>query len=387
MTWIHKQRGRDPGAGAARLRTRLEAGTLTIGIEGRLDTWNTGRLWREIPGALQARGGERVIVDASGVDYCDLSGIALLLRLCGPLSGAPERPCEIRGLRPQYRRLVDLFGTAPLRPDGRGKGRHVGFVEDLGAAAFRFRDQVHALISFLGETTLALARAFLHPQSVRWRDTLVVAESAGVNALPLIALISFLIGLIMAFQSAIPMRQFGAEIYVANLIGLSMVRELGPLMTGIVLAGRSASAFAAELGTMRVNEEIDALTTMGLDPVRYLVVPRMVAAVAMTPFLTVFADLIGVAGGSIVLLSLGYPLVTYLDQVQSAVDYVDLLGGLFKALVFGLTISGIGCMRGLQTGTGASAVGESTTLAVVSGIVLIVVLDGIFSVLFYYLGI
>jgi phospholipid/cholesterol/gamma-HCH transport system permease protein len=222
---------------------------------------------------------------------------------------------------------------------------------------------------------------------VRWKDAFLVAETAGVNALPVIALIGFLMGLIMAFQAAIPMRQFGAVIYVANLVGLSMVRELGPLMTAIVLAGRSGSAFAAELGTMKVNEEIDALITMGLDPVQFLVVTRIFAAVIMTPLLTLFADFIGVMGGSIVLLSMGYSIDTYLRQIFSMVTYVDLLGGLFKSIVFGVLVANIGCLRGLQTEMGASAVGDSTTRAVVGGIVLIVVTDGIFSVIYYYLGI
>ena len=186
-------------------------------------------------------------------------------------------------------------------------------------------------------------------------------------------------GLIMAFQAAIPLRQFGAELFVANLIGLSMLRELGPLMTAIILAGRSGSAFAAELGTMKVREEIDALKTMGLDPVRFLVVSRVVAAVFMTPLLTIFADLLGLIGGSVVMLSLGFPLITYFHQVQYAVTYGSLVGGLVKAFVFGILVAGIGCLRGLQTQTGATAVGESTTRAVVSGIILITITDGIFS--------
>jgi phospholipid/cholesterol/gamma-HCH transport system permease protein len=193
--------------------------------------------------------------------------------------------------------------------------------------------------------------------------------------------------LIMGFQAVIPMRQFGAEIFVADLVGLAILRELGPLMTAIVLTGRSGSAFAAELGTMKVNEEIDALNTMGLDPVRFLVVSRVIAALAMTPLLTIFSDLIGVMGGSLVLRSLGYPFVTYWNEVLSAVSYMDFLGGLVKSLVFGITIAGIGCLRGLQTKIGATAVGESATRAVVSGIVLIVIIDGVFSVVYYYLGI
>ena len=191
----------------------------------------------------------------------------------------------------------------------------------------------------------------------------------------------------MAFQAAIPMRQFGAEIFVADLIALSTLRELGPLMTAIVMAGRTSASFAAELGTMKVNEEIDAMTTMGLDPVKFLVVTRVLAMLVMMPLLTIFANLLGIIGGSVVLLSLGYPLTTYIDRIIYSADYIDLLGGLLKSLAFGLIVAGIGCSSGLQTKTGASAVGVSTTKAVVSGFILIILTDGLFSVVYFYLGI
>jgi phospholipid/cholesterol/gamma-HCH transport system permease protein len=227
----------------------------------------------------------------------------------------------------------------------------------------------------------------IRPWTIRWKDVVRVTEAAGVNALPIVALLSFLIGLVTGFQAAIALRIFGLDIYVAFMVAIGMLREMGPLMTAVILAGRSASAFAAELGTMKVNEEIDALKTMGLDPVRFLAVSRVLPATLVTPLLTIFANLFGLMGGWVVMLSLGYPTVTYLREVGEAVTYVDLLGGLFKAMVFGVLVAAAGCMRGLQTRSGPRAVGESTTNAVVSGIVLIVVADGIFSVVYYYLGI
>jgi phospholipid/cholesterol/gamma-HCH transport system permease protein len=239
----------------------------------------------------------------------------------------------------------------------------------------------------VGQITRALIHAFFHPVSVRWKDALLTAERSGVNALPIVTLISFIVGLVMAFQSAMPMKMFGAEIYVANLIGIAMVRELGPLMTAIILAGRSGSAFAAEIGTMKINEEIDALSTMGLDPVRFLMVPRIIAAVFITPLLTIFSNFVGIMGGSIVLLSMGYPAVTYYSQVVSFVTWIDFTGGLVKCFVFGILIAASGCIRGIETQSGPGAVGASTTSAVVTGITLIAVFDGIFSVLFYCLGI
>ena len=249
------------------------------------------------------------------------------------------------------------------------------------------RDNERAAFYFIGETASALGYAFTHPHRVRWKDVWYTCEQVGANALPIVALISFLLGVILAFQAAVPMRQFGAEIFVADLVGLSILRELGPLMTAILLAGRSGAAFAAEIGTMKVNEELNALTTMGLDPVRFLVVTRILAALLMVPLLSLFADLIGVLSGGLTMLSFNIPIVTYLKEVDSIVDLKDVLAGLVKTPVFAILIAGIGCLRGLETQTGASAVGISATRAVVSGIVLLVVVDGIFAVIYYILDI
>ena len=294
---------------------------------------------------------------------------------------------SIHGLEAKFRGLLDIYGQVSNETSAGLHREPLSLVEQVGCAGLGIWQDVRILIAFIGELSVGLLDAAMHPHRIRWKDALVTAERAGVNALPIIALIGFLLGLIMAFQAAIPMRQFGADIFVANLIGLSMLRELGPLITAILLAGRSASAFAAELGTMKVREEIDALTTMGLDPLRFLAVPRVLAAVAMTPLLTVFANLFGLIGGAVVMISLGFTVTTYVNQILLGIHLGDLLGGLFKSVVFGLLVAAIGCLRGLQTKTGASAVGISTTRAVVSGIVLIAIADGVFAVVYYYLGI
>ena len=242
-------------------------------------------------------------------------------------------------------------------------------------------------IVFIGETAAALLYALRHPGTIRWRDVWRICERVGADALPIVALISFLLGVILAFQSAIPMKKFGAEIFVADLIGLAMLRELGPLMTAILLAGRSGAAFAAEIGTMTVNQEVDALTTMGLDPVRFLVTPRIIAALLMTPLLTLFADLISLVGGAMTLQSFSIPWVTFVHEVESIVDFADFMAGFVKSFVFAILIAGIGCLRGLQTAAGASAVGDAATRAVVSGIILLVVVDGVFAVIYFVLDI
>ena len=370
---------------SATVQTSLNAeGTATFILAGWLDACSVRAVWEECRTFLCTHRTHRVIVEAGGVTYCDGAGVAMLLdlqRIAGPTK------VEIKNLPDNFRHLLRLFAPEDFEPAPRPRHRPVCFPEQVGCAAMSLWHDLRVLVSFVGELAAALGVALRNPRRIRWRDALLVAENAGVNATPIVALISFLIGLIMAFQSAVPMRQFGAEIYVADLVALSMLRELGPLMTAIILAGRSGSAFAAELGTMKVNEEINALTTMGLDPVRFLVVTRVLAAVVMTPLLTLFANLMGLVGGAVVFLSLDFPLVTYGQQVVGAVHLGDLVGGLMKSLVFGVLVAGIGCLRGLQTATGASAVGLSTTRAVVSGIVLIVLADGLFSVIFYQLGV
>lgn len=361
-------------------------GAIELRLGGWLDAHTTSRIWPQCLQALRERPDQQVTVDASAIEYCDGAGIALLIDLQRPPHGSPQR-VTVRGLPEKFQPLLQMFSPDDFKECRRVPPKPVHLPNQVGEAAFLLSRDIAALVGFIGELAAALAAAARHPRSVRWSDALLAAENAGVNALPIVALISFLIGLIMAFQSAIPMSQFGAEIYVADLVSLSMLRELGPLMTAIILAGRSGSAFAAELGTMKVNEEINALTTMGLDPVRFLVVTRVIAAVVMTPLLTLFSNFMGLAGGAVVFLSFDFPLITYVQQVLAAVEMHDLLGGLAKAFVFGILVAGVGCLRGLQTRTGASAVGLSTTRAVVSGIVLIVLADGVFSVVFYYLGI
>jgi len=360
-------------------------GTLKLTIGGRLDAETTGTIWRRAVETVQSQNSRDVIVDASGIEYCDGAGIALLVQL-GETQNRKGAKFEISGLRPEFTDLLhDSASNFPT--EIKRKSQRESIAEEIGHNTVEVWRDIQALVSFVGELSVGLVHALVHPRSVRWRDALTIAETAGVNALPIVALVSFLMGLIMAFQAAIPLRQFGAQLFIANLIGLSMLRELGPLMTAVILAGRSGSAFAAELGTMKVREEIDALKTMGLDPVRFLIVTRVIAAVCMTPLLTIFADLMGLIGGFVVMRSLGFPLVTYYHQVQYAVSYGSLVGGLVKSFVFGILVAGIGCLRGLQTGTGATAVGQSTTSAVVSGIILITITDGIFALIYYYLGV
>lgn len=367
------------------VRRSSDGDTLTLIMSGRWDSDTTGKWWQRGQQILTEGKPRRLVIDASGVSYCDGAGVAFLIDL-QQLQIRTGGDAAIQGLREEVRRLLDIYGRISIeRPPSRRR-EPLSIIEQVGKATVELWRDLNSLLNFVGELAVMLLRAARHPRLVRWQDAWLAAEQSGVDALPIIALIGVLLGLILAFQSAIPMRRFGADIFVANLLGLAMLREMGPLITAIILAGRSGSAFAAELGTMKVREEIDALRTMGLEPVRFLVLPRVIAAVGMTPVLTLFANLFGLIGGAIVMRSMGYPLVTYVNQVLSDVTVRDLMGGLLKSFVYGIVVAAIGCLRGLETKTGASAVGQSTTSAVVSGIVLIAVVDGLFAVVFYALG-
>ena len=334
-----------------------------------------------------AQQSSRLQLDLDEVNYLDTAGAVCILRFKTHFSSLGFTDVSIKPACPEHDAILKTTHTLLENAGPTPRPSPLPFIEQQGEKTTRAMAGAKEFITYIGEITWALFLSLRSPRSIGWKDTLSVAEKAGVNALPIVALISFIVGLVMAFQAAIPMRMFGAELYVANLIGISMVRELGPLMTAIVLTGRSASAFAAELGTMRINEEIDALAVMGIDPIRYLVVPRVIATAFITPLMAVFSNLMGMIGGAIVITSLGYPIISYYNQIADFVKWNDFAGGLIKCFVFGLLIAITGCIRGYQTQSGSSAVGESTTSAVVTGIILIAVCDAVFSIVYFYLGV
>lgn len=369
---------------AAAPAARLTVVPGEVRLSGQLDAAGTAAVWAQVALPPPAPGG--VTVDATGVTYCDGTGIALLVRF-RLLALQAGRELRIVGLNDQLARLVAGFDPRVAAAIQRPAARAVPFRERVGCAAHDLGRDLVEVLSYAGELLTQLALALRHPRRLRLRDFLLIVQAAGVEALPIAMLVGFLLGLILAFQAAVPLKLFGADIYVASMVGVAIIRELGPLMTAIVLTGRSGSAFAAEIGAMQVNDEIDALVTMGLEPVRVLAVPRVLAGTLVAPLLTVFTNLAGLCGGLLVMLAMGFPAVVFVNQVQQYVSYGDFLGGLFKAVVFGFLIAATGCLRGLQTGEGAGAVGRATTRSVVSGIVLIAVADGIFAIVFYCLGI
>ena len=364
--------------------SRDDSGTLRIILQGRLDSSRTGTLVRQTRAALDAHAD--VIVDATGVAYCDVAGVAYLLDL-RQRQDAAGRKLEIVGLKAEFTRLLDLFDADALVTAEARAASRPPLVERIGRETVAALRGAGEMLSFLGEVTVTSVRSIFRRQKIRWSDTFMVAEAAGIRALPVISLMGLILGLIVAFQGAIPLKRYGGEVLVADMVVLAMFREMGPLFTAIILAARSSSAFAAELGTMKINEEVDALKTMGLDPVPFLVMPRILAGVLVAPLLTVVTNIMGLVGGGIVFLFLGFTPVTYMERLLLRGSAKDFAGGLFRALIFGILIAGIGCLQGLRTGRGARAVGASTTGAVVSSIVAIILADGLLAVVYFKLGI
>ncbi|MGL4209743.1 MAG: MlaE family ABC transporter permease [Candidatus Adiutrix sp.] len=337
------------------------------------------------PKSVLPPSGKNIIFNLSALTALDLNGAAQLLTAINAVrqSGVSV---STESLPAHFVTIFDLASQA-LKSSTASPSPKLSFFADFGRSVLAVKDDFYALSSFTGELLVELWRTVTGRNKVPWAHVFNIAETAGVNALPIVSLVSGLVGLIIAFQAAMLMKLFGAEIFVADLVGFSIIRELGPLIAGIMLAGRSGSAFSAELGAMKVAEEVDAIVTMGLSPVRELALPRVLASCATTPLVTIIASFIGIAGGSIVLLAMGYPLSLYWEQALSRVTMSTYLIGLGKSFIFGFTLAAVGCQRGLAAGDGPGAVGQATTSGVVANIVLIAILDSLFAVMFYVLGI
>ena len=284
------------------------------------------------------------------------------------------------GLPNGVNRLIGLATAVPEKKTGTPSAPSP-WLARLGLASMALFEASVAFARFVGDATLALLRFVRGKANFRWVDLFGIVQDCGPSALPIVTLISFLVGLILAFMGAVQLKSFGAQVYVADLVAIAATREMGCLMTGIIMAGRTGAAFAAQLGTMRVNEEIDALTTMGIPVMDFLVLPRMVALILMMPLLTVYSDLLAIMGGAFVgvsMLDLG--LVEYMDRTAQALTLTNFFLGVIKGSVFGVLVALSGCLRGMQSGRSAAAVGLAATSAVVTAIVLIVVAEGIFAV-------
>lgn len=286
------------------------------------------------------------------------------------------------------KRMVELAETVPEKKGAHSASIRTPLIARVGGAAISYAQSMGEVVSFIGAVAIALGRFILRRARYRRVDLMVAIQDCGANAFGIVTLISFLVGTILAFMGAVQLEQFGASIYVADLVGIGMARDMGAMMTAIIMAGRTGAAFAAQLGTMKVTQEIDALNTMGISPMEFLVLPRVLALILMMPLLCFYSDLMGVVGGAVVGSGvLGLSFTTYFRETFHAVTLGDVLGGVFKSSVYGVIIAISGCLRGFQCGSNSSAVGDAATSAVVTGIVFIVVACGAFALVFNILGI
>jgi len=361
----------------------VQASVLTIA--GRLDSGSFLQAWEQSVEPCRRNVPRKLLVDVSAMDYCDGAGLGLLSELRRIVASSHGK-FELAGVREEHRRLLAMSELTDPDAALRRPARE-GIILTLGRFAAEVMGDIRQIITFIGELLATLVWMARHPRRLRLGDMLATAEKAGANATGVVCLLGFLVGLILAFQTAGPLAVYGVQPMIPTIVSIAVVREMGPLITAIILAGRSGSAFAAEIGTMKVTEELNALKTLGLEPVQFLVVPRVLAALIVTPVLTAFNILMSIIGAYIVMAALGYSLSFYINQVMGAVGLGDFISGIFKGLIFGLIVAGIGCLRGMQTRSGPGAVGDSTTRAVVSGIVLTIVADAVLGVLFYYLHI
>jgi phospholipid/cholesterol/gamma-HCH transport system permease protein len=339
---------------------------------------------REIAAAPAPR---QVRFETSDLGRWDSSLVALV-------AGATEAcrahgiEADLAGLPAGLRRLVELAEAVPEKEGARARPARPPLLERVGLSTYQFVDDASDFLSFLGAVAVALARFVTGRARDRPIDLMTAIQDCGASAFGIVTLISFLVGVILAFMGAIQLQQFGASIYVADLVGIGMVRDMGAMMTAIIMAGRTGASFAAQLGTMKVTQEIDALTTMGLSPIEFLVVPRVVALVLMMPLLCLFSDLMGIMGGAAVSAGmLGVSFTAYYRETIQAITIGGIWGGVTKSVAYGVIIAISGCLRGFQCGNSSSAVGDAATSAVVTGIVYIVVACGIFAVVYHILGI
>ncbi len=326
-----------------------------------------------------------LVANAQRVEALDTAGAWVLQKTLRRLRDTGT-VVTIRGLRPQFAKLLEAVAQQVADQAGQSAPATTALsnrLERLGRGAAAVWEQGIALLAFIGETALAFATCIAHPARLRWRPILYNIRSAGFDALPIVGLLSFLLGIVVAYQAAEQLRRYGANIFVADLVGLSMLREFAPLITAIIVAGRSGSAYAAQIGTMAVTEEIDAMRTIGIAPLELLVLPKIIALVIALPLLTVFADVLGVFGGMIMArVQLGVTFAEFLDRFAKAVSITSYLIGVGKAPVFAAIIAVVGCFQGLRTKGGADSVGRQTTRSVVQGIFLVIVADALFSIAF-----
>lgn len=369
--------------------TVTQATSRELALSGSWTARGIGQIAKQLDMLPAAPSASARVIDASRIEELDTAGAWVINKLVHG-KGGESTGIEVRDLRPEFAKLLAVVGQeiahqATLSPPA--AARPPSWLESLGHTMADSVEQGLALLAFIGECTLAIGGWLSHPKRIRWRPILYNIRSAGFDALPIVGLIAFLLGVVVAYQGANQLRQYGANIFVADLVGISMLREFAPLITAIIVAGRSGSSYAAQIGSMVVTEEIDAMRTIGIPPLEMLVLPKIIALLIVLPLLTVFADLLGIIGGMIMAhAQLAVSYLEFLDRFVKAVNVTTLLIGVGKAPAFAAIIVTIGCFQGFRTHGGADNVGRQTTRSVVQSIFLVIVADALFSVAFSALG-
>ena len=329
----------------------------------------------------------RIRIELDRVKRMDTGGAWVLQRLLASLE-RHERRIELSGLPPKAAGLLELVQGTTMAVEAVPRRAHPPLLEELGRGGVKVASRSFGLLAFIGEIGAAWWQQILHPSRIRWREITQSLGEAGHKALGIVGLLAFLLGIVIAYQGGAQLRQYGASLFIADLVGLSMVRELAPMITAIIVAGRTGSAYTAQIGTMQVTEEVDALRSMGIPPMDFLVLPKMLALVVALPLLTVFADIMGVLGGMVMSsMQLDIAFSTYIERIGVAVSVDSYLVGLGKAPVFAVIIATIGCYQGFQVVGSAESVGRRTTVSVVQSILAVIVVDAAFSVAFSRMGI
>ncbi len=359
-------------------------GEYIVVLEGGIFTNNSASLVNALNSDLSKVKFRSITLDLAGISGIDDFGVAVLAGIKKKVNSSRGK-FAFSNIPPVVHEALTTYKFDKLTAPPAALHQQQGVFTGIGEGVIDLSAKVAFALEFLGETMLSFWRLWRNPRILRLDDTISNMRLVGVNALPIVGLISFLLGLIMAFMSSVQLKQFGANIYVASLVSLSMTRELGPIMTAIIVAGRSSSAFAAEIGSMKISEELDALFTMGINPHQFLVLPRIIASFLMVPLLTLFSDVFAIAGGLVVgTTMLGLTVDGYLTQTIKTLSLFDVFWGLIKGGIFGLFLAWIGCLRGFQVKEGADDVGRATTSAVVTSIFMIILLDSLMVVILRY---
>lgn len=366
--------------------SEINADEYQLNLSGDWTALNQVPSYHEVIDELNNKNSRAIKFDSSDLGKWDSGLLVFLLRI-NSFAEKEKIKFDDHGLPEGVRKLIKLAKAVPVVDNQEKDEIDMPLLDRIGSASLRVKGSAGDMLDFIGQVFLSFSRMFTGKAIFRRSDFLVYMQQAGAEAILIVTIINLLIGLIIAFVGAVQLKMFGAEIYVADLVGLGMVREMSPMMTAIIMAGRSGASYAAQLGTMMVNEEIDALITFGFDPIDFLVLPRLMALVLMMPLLTLYADFIGIIGGMTVGVGmLGISFEQYYEETISALSPLTFLLGIVKGTIYGFLVGFAGCYRGMQSGRSSAAVGASTTSAVVTGIIMIIVASAVTTIIYYVMG-